>query len=531
MIVKHLNEAIVIPRNSEGTPRALIVGGGSPAMIAAQALTEIGIDATFARFRDTPEHVYFADPVTDSDNYIRELSLKLTEIEIIDVKSVPVVQRVQGVFKVEFDNGTESVYDCLFLAPGISLKPKPLGLPAEAELFNSLIRIQPEEQVVFLADYKELSDPTLAMSAIRVAAEHVRNGGAAVVCFRHAPVLHAFGEKLYDSARKTGLQFIRYGEELPAIEVVDDTQSKRFRIALKDIIDDENQFVCDCSRLIAITGPDPSSLPKWSARMASADLDGQGFLLSDSIHSIWGRSAASGIFVIGEATGNLDSISGITQAKAAVAQARAWLEITRLKRDEEKLSVSSACARCLTCYRVCPHGALSLLPQVSHSRIEPSQSFCVECGICASVCPSAAISLSACPQESITDLLKNVHASHMPKTTFVFGCRRSAGIIAESLNIPENVRFLPVPCAGSVSEYSIWSALAAGAKGVLVIGCHDGNCYSHSGTSLAAARVQRGMDIGLFDGKPPRIGYFTIAPNESARFQRLLNRFLDDETS
>jgi quinone-modifying oxidoreductase, subunit QmoB len=530
MIVEHSNEAILTPKNSETTPRALIVGGGVPAMIAAHALMEIGIEATFARFRDTPEHVYFADPVIDPDSYIKELSLKLTGTEIIDVSSAPVVRRGQGVFKVEFDNGTESVYDCLFLAPGISLKPKPIGLPDEAELFSSLISIQPEEQVVFLADYKELTDPALAMSAIRVAADHVRNGGAAVVCFRHAPVLHAFGEKLYDSARKTGLQFIRYGEELPAIEVVDDKQSKRFRIALKDVIDDENQFVWDCNRLVAITGPDPSSLPKWSSRMASADLDGQGFLLSDSIHSISGRSVASGVFVIGEGTGNLDSISCLTQAKATVAQAQAWIGTTRLKRDQENLSVSTACVRCLTCYRVCPHGALSLRPQASRSQIEPSQSFCVECGICASVCPSAAISLSACPQESITGFIKGVQPSEMPKTTFVFGCRRSAGTIAESINMPGNVSFFPVPCAGSVSEYSIWSALAAGAKGVLVIGCHHGNCYSHAGTGLAAARVERGKGIGLFDGKPPRIGYFTVAANESARFQRLLNQFLDDET-
>ncbi len=202
MIVKHSNEAIPTPKSSEATPRALIMGGGMPAMIAAHALMEIGIEVTLARLRDIPEHVYFAGPVSDLGNYVKDLSLKFSEIEIVNVMSAPIVQRVQGVFAVTFDNGTESVYDCLFLAPGVSLKPKPLGLPVEAELFTAQIKIQPEEQVAFVMDYKELSDPTLGMSAIRIAAEHVRNGGGAVVCFRHAPVRHVFGETLYDSARR-----------------------------------------------------------------------------------------------------------------------------------------------------------------------------------------------------------------------------------------------------------------------------------------------------------------------------------------
>ncbi len=467
MIVKHSNEQVPTPKSSEATPRALIMGGGMPAMIAAQALMEIGIKVTFARFRDIPEHVYFEDPSIDSGNYIKDFSSALDEIEIVDVRRVPVVQRVQGLFAVAFDNGVESLYDCLFLAPGVSLKPKPWGLPDEVELFTSRIRIQPEERVAFLMDYRELTDPALGMSAMRIAAEHVHNGGGAVVCFRHAPVRHVFGETLYDSARKTGLQFIRYGEDPPAIEVFNDKKSKLFKVAVKDIIDSENEFVWDFGRLITVTGPDPSSIPEWAARMANDDLDDQGFMLSDSIHSSLGRSLASGVFAIGEATGNLDLIDCMAQARAAAVQAHAWIKTSRLKRDEETLSISTACARCLTCYRVCPHGSLSLQPQVSRSQIEPSQAFCEECGICASVCPTAAISLSVCPEESIADFIGEVQPSDISKTTFVFGCRRSAGIMAESINMPENVRFFSVPCAGSVSEYSIWSALAAGAKGGL----------------------------------------------------------------
>ncbi|MBI5250454.1 MAG: hydrogenase iron-sulfur subunit [Desulfomonile tiedjei] len=530
MILRHSTEVNPTGQSAETAQRVLVVGGGIPAVAAAQALMETGVQVTFARFRDVAEHVYFDMPAVHVGDYLRDLSAELDEVEIVDITRAPVVWRDHGVFRATFEDGTESAYDCLLLAPGISLRPIPLDLPVETELFTSRIKALPGQQVLFLMDYKELTHPALGMSAIRIAAETARNGGKAVVCFRHAPVLHVFGEALYDSARKDGVQFVRYGEESPKVQRLGDGGNPAgFRLAVSDIIDSENEFVWDCDRIVAVTGPDASSISEWARTMADGDLDERGFMLSDNIHSNSGRSFASGVFVVGEATGNLDLIGCMAQARAAAAQAEAWMRRSRLKREDDFLSVSTACVRCLTCYRVCPHSALSLQPQVSRSRIEPSPSFCLECGICASVCPSGAISLRAYPEESIAGLIKELTPSEISGLTFVFGCQRSAGIIAESIDMPENARFLAVPCAGSVSDYIIWGVLAAGARGVLVVGCHHGNCRSDSGTELAAARVERGKGLGVFGGKPPRIGYFTIAPNESARFQRLLHEFLGND--
>ncbi len=61
------------------------------------------------------------------------------------------------------------------------------------------------------------------------------------------------------------------------------------------------------------------------------------------------------------------------------------------------------------------------------------------------------------------------------------------------IELPAGVLFFPVPCAGRVSESILWATLAAGAKGVLAIGCHHGNCASQNGTDWAvASRAERG---------------------------------------
>ena len=418
------------------------------------------------------------------------------------------------------------MHDSLVVAPGIALKPKPVALPDQAELFASGMDLASGEKIVFMLDYLEPSDPALGMTAMQVAAQNVRNGGASVVCFRHAPVRHLYGEALYDGARKSGVQFIRFGVEPPAVQQSDQAEAARFRIVVQDAIDREDEFVYEADRVIAVTGPDPASLPQWARGLASKDLDGRGFALPDSVHCNSGNAFASGVFLVGEGTGSMDLIGSVAQAKSAAAKAVAWMKTSRLKQESESITVGSECVRCLTCHRVCPHDAIPPLVDPIRARLSPMPELCRDCGICASVCPAVAISLPACSEESMIRFVSDVPKGEVQHTLFVFGCQRSAGIIAQAMEMPEHVRFLAVPCAGSVSENVIWSGLAAGARGILVVGCHHGNCASNTGTDWAAARVRRSLETGIFANEAPRVGYATIAANEPAKFQRFVSTFL-----
>jgi coenzyme F420-reducing hydrogenase delta subunit len=54
---------------------------------------------------------------------------------------------------------------------------------------------------------------------------------------------------------------------------------------------------------------------------------------------------------------------------------------------------------------------------------------------------------------------------------------------------PPNVRIIRVTCSGRVNELLILKAFAAGADGVLVAGCHPGDCHYMKGNLSARRRV------------------------------------------
>jgi F420-non-reducing hydrogenase iron-sulfur subunit len=57
------------------------------------------------------------------------------------------------------------------------------------------------------------------------------------------------------------------------------------------------------------------------------------------------------------------------------------------------------------------------------------------------------------------------------------------------LQYPPNARVIRVMCSGRISELFILKAFAAGADGVLIGGCHPGDCHYLKGNLSARRRV------------------------------------------
>lgn len=53
------------------------------------------------------------------------------------------------------------------------------------------------------------------------------------------------------------------------------------------------------------------------------------------------------------------------------------------------------------------------------------------------------------------------------------------------IQYPPNVRIIRVPCTGRINPFYIVKALQTGADGVLVSGCHPGECHYISGNLVA----------------------------------------------
>jgi coenzyme F420-reducing hydrogenase delta subunit len=88
---------------------------------------------------------------------------------------------------------------------------------------------------------------------------------------------------------------------------------------------------------------------------------------------------------------------------------------------------------------------------------------------------------------------------------------------------PPNVRVIRVPCSGRVDPLYILKALQNGADGVLVSGCHPGECHYLEGNYFARRKfaiLKNLLEfIGLEEG---RVQFSWVSAAEGERFSRVI---------
>jgi coenzyme F420-reducing hydrogenase delta subunit len=95
-----------------------------------------------------------------------------------------------------------------------------------------------------------------------------------------------------------------------------------------------------------------------------------------------------------------------------------------------------------------------------------------------------------------------------------------------------NIRIIRVPCSGRVNPLYIFKAFQNGADGVLVSGCHPGDCHYISGNLVARrkfALMKKMMEyIGI---EPQRVQFSWVSASEGTRFAALINKVIADVRS
>jgi len=91
------------------------------------------------------------------------------------------------------------------------------------------------------------------------------------------------------------------------------------------------------------------------------------------------------------------------------------------------------------------------------------------------------------------------------------------------MQYPASVRVIRVPCAGRINPFFILSAFRRGADGVLVSGCHPGDCHYISG-NLGARRKFALMarllgHLGIEEG---RLHFTWVSASEGGRFAEVI---------
>lgn len=94
------------------------------------------------------------------------------------------------------------------------------------------------------------------------------------------------------------------------------------------------------------------------------------------------------------------------------------------------------------------------------------------------------------------------------------------------LQYPPNIRVIKVMCSGRVNPQFILKAFQEGADGVLVSGCHPGDCHYLEGNYHARRKLPLLKDLMEFMGvDPERFQMSWVSASEGPKFAEVVTRF------
>ncbi|MEF8879833.1 MAG: hydrogenase iron-sulfur subunit [Candidatus Thermoplasmatota archaeon] len=97
------------------------------------------------------------------------------------------------------------------------------------------------------------------------------------------------------------------------------------------------------------------------------------------------------------------------------------------------------------------------------------------------------------------------------------------------IKYPSNIKSIRVMCSGRVEPVFVLEALKKGADGVLIAGCHPGDCHYQSGNYKTNRRIKLLKkllgDMGI---EPERVRFEHISASEGQKFADTVKDFVDE---
>jgi len=96
------------------------------------------------------------------------------------------------------------------------------------------------------------------------------------------------------------------------------------------------------------------------------------------------------------------------------------------------------------------------------------------------------------------------------------------------LSYPANIRIIRVPCSGRVDPMLVMKAFLEGADGVIVLGCHPGDCHYREGNYYERRRLHLFQHLLEFFGiEAGRFRLDWVSASEGARFADTVSSFTE----
>lgn len=97
------------------------------------------------------------------------------------------------------------------------------------------------------------------------------------------------------------------------------------------------------------------------------------------------------------------------------------------------------------------------------------------------------------------------------------------------IKYPPNILPIRVMCSGRVDPLFVLEALRKGADGILIAGCHPGDCHYQSGNYKMRRRVilLKKM-LEQFSIDPQRVRFEFVSASEGQKFAAVVTEFVDE---
>jgi coenzyme F420-reducing hydrogenase delta subunit len=97
------------------------------------------------------------------------------------------------------------------------------------------------------------------------------------------------------------------------------------------------------------------------------------------------------------------------------------------------------------------------------------------------------------------------------------------------LNYPPNIRIVRIPCSGRADPLFVLRAFERGADGVLVAGCHPGDCHYAEGNYYARRRMSLLKRLVDYAGIPKeRFKALWVSASEGKEFAQVVNDMVEE---
>ncbi|HSO20466.1 MAG TPA: hydrogenase iron-sulfur subunit [Desulfosarcina sp.] len=509
-------------------PGVIIFGSGACARKIVCNLKDRGIDVCLAMSGEAP-------PGTPVDGGIN----LLTNVELDDCRGFT------GNFRLRLIHRQGSVQ---LTAPAIVVAEDPCGSPnhsaygltpgpqaVDISTLEAALQGSGEgapfrrgSTVALLCGWRNDAQPSVTMRMIEAGlALRERLGITVYFLSGNLKVAAPGAEEKVQSAKRSGVVFLKFTHDYPTIgaaadgrfgvDYVDELTRSPFRLEADGIVVDET------------IGPAPGLAAL--ARKLGIDRDAGGFPQADNVRRTSNLTNRRGIFVAGGGRGVLAAEEQAADADQASLAVTAFLQGT----DRESLPPATVqrgrCARCLTCRRLCPHLAVEI-----GARISIVDEACQRCGLCAAGCPAHAIDMDGVSIDaeisrfSASATVTDDASARIPRI-MVLGCTHSAGQALALISLmgqalPPGVRFVEVPCGGSIASRHLLTAFENGAEGVMLCICHKDNCRSQTGNRILAKRAASVQDLLNAAGvESQRLRMAFVAANMGNEMAGLIDAF------